>query len=62
MMFQTILFLGLYDSGECGIFAFLVNLEDTCRLRIYCDFGNYDGGSDNEDNREIKIIQNLKWC
>ena len=44
-----ILFLGLYDRGECRIFAFLVNLEDGCCMWAYSDLGNYDGGS-GDDN------------
>lgn len=42
---SPILFLGLYDRGECRIFAFLVNLENGCCMWAYCDLGNYDGGS-----------------
>ena len=44
-----ILFFDLYDRGECRIFAFLVNLENGCCMWSYCNLGNYDGGSGDED-------------
>ena len=52
--------LGLYDSGECGIFAFLVNLENGCCMWVYSDLGNYDGvGSDENFKNIVSLIKEI---
>ena len=50
---SPILFLGLYDRGECRIFSFWIGLEDNCLLRIYIDFGNYNGDGNNKDFGDV---------
>ena len=47
--FYILIVILMYDRGECRIFAFLVNLENGCCMWSYCNLGNYDGGSGDED-------------
>ena len=47
--FYMLIVILIADRGECRIFAFLVNLENGCCMWAYCDLGNYDGDS-GDDN------------